>query len=109
VQAEADAIASVPDRLRTAIRTYLRQAQSDTSTQRDRIRRHVSGRLAAAIADLEHVKARVRALSPQSTLDRGYAVVRTAGGRVVRDPVEALGPLRIRVARGEFGAIAENA
>jgi len=109
VQAEADAIASVPDRLRTAMRTYLRQAQSDTSTQRDRIRRHVSGRLAAAIADLEHVKARVRALSPQSTLDRGYAVVRTASGLVVRDPVEALGPLRIRVARGEFGAIAENA
>src|SRR6478672_8505102 len=109
VQAEADAIASVPDRLRTAMRTYLRQAQSDTSTQRDRIRRHVSGRLAAAIADLEHVKARVRALSPQSTLDRGYAVVRTASGRVVRDPVEALGPLRIRVARGEFGAIAEDA
>jgi exodeoxyribonuclease VII large subunit len=109
VQAEADAIASVPDRLRTAMRTYLRQAQSDTSMQRDRIRRHVSGRLAAAIADLEHVKARVRALSPQSTLDRGYAVVRTASGLVVRDPVEALGPLRIRVARGEFGAIAENA
>jgi exodeoxyribonuclease VII large subunit len=89
--------------------TYLRQAGSDNAAQRDRIRRYVAGRLAAAIADLEHVKARVRALSPQSTLDRGYAVVRTASGRVVRDPTEAHGPLRIRVARGEFGAITDTA
>ncbi len=31
------------------------------------------------------------------------------GGRVVRDPAEALGALRIRVARGEFGAITDTA
>jgi exodeoxyribonuclease VII large subunit len=109
VQAETEAVASVPDRLRSAMRGYLAQARSDTSAQRDRIRRHVTARLAAAVADLDHVQARVRALSPQSTLDRGYAVVRTAGGRVVRDPAEAHGSLRIRVARGEFGAITDTA
>ena len=47
---------------------------------------------------------RVRALSPQSTLDRGYAVVQRTDGPVVRDPDEATGRLRIRVARGEFEA-----
>ena len=109
VQAETEGVASVPDRLRSAMRGNLAQARSDTSAQRDRIRRHVTARLAAAVADLDHVKARVRALSPQSTLDRGYAVVRTAGGQVVRDPAEAHGSLRIRVARGEFGAITDTA
>ncbi|MGV1007779.1 MAG: exodeoxyribonuclease VII large subunit [Dermatophilaceae bacterium] len=52
-----------------------------------------------------HLRAHVRTLSPQSTLDRGYAVVRHPDGRVVRDsrevtPDEQLGVL---VSRGEFG------
>jgi exodeoxyribonuclease VII large subunit len=58
----------------------------------------------------------VRALSPQKTLDRGYAVVELAGKRagqsgtaghaVVRRPAEAPAgaPLSIRVAEGRFGA-----
>jgi exodeoxyribonuclease VII large subunit len=108
VRADTELIRAVPDRLRSAVRTYLRQAESELSAHRDRIRRQVAARLAGAVADIEHVRARVRALSPQSTLDRGYAVVRTADGSVVRDPVEARGPLRIRVARGEFGAIPET-
>jgi exodeoxyribonuclease VII large subunit len=58
--------------------------------------------------DLEHTRARVLALSPQATLDRGYAVVQTADGAVVRDPAEvALGErLRVRVAKGELAATA---
>lgn len=53
-----------------------------------------------------HLRAQARALSPQSTLDRGYAVVTTAADTVVTDPAD-LTPdevLRIRVARGDFGA-----
>jgi exodeoxyribonuclease VII large subunit len=60
----------------------------------------------AARADLAHVRARVRALSPQATLERGYAVVRTEAGTLVRAPLDAIGPLRVRVADGEFGAVA---
>jgi exodeoxyribonuclease VII large subunit len=60
----------------------------------------------AGRADLDHVRARVRALSPQATLDRGYAVVRRADGVVVREPADATGTLRVRVARGEFDATA---
>jgi exodeoxyribonuclease VII large subunit len=51
------------------------------------------------------VRARVRALSPQATLERGYAVVRRTDGGVVRAPADATGPLRVRVAGGEFGAV----
>ena len=46
------------------------------------------------------------ALSPQATLDRGYAVVQHADGSVVRDPgdVALTEQLRIRVAAGELQA-----
>ncbi len=55
---------------------------------------------------VDHLRVQARTLSPQSTLDRGYAVVQQVGGGVVTDP-EALAPeelLRVRVARGDFGA-----
>ena len=71
---------------------------------RDRSRRRTRSVVEAAAVDLDHVRARIRALSPQSTLDRGYAVVQRGDGLVVRDPDEATGPLHIRVARGEFEA-----
>ncbi len=51
-----------------------------------RAREQVRHRLDQAASDLDHTRARVRALSPQATLDRGYAVVTDADGRVVRAP-----------------------
>ncbi len=65
-----------------------------------------ASRLEHAAADLEHTRARVVALSPQATLDRGYAVVQRADGAVVRDPDEVvLGEtMRIRLAGGELKA-----
>jgi exodeoxyribonuclease VII large subunit len=56
--------------------------------------------------DLEHLTARVRALSPAATLDRGYAIVTNEVGEIVRD-ASTLSPgefIRIRVARGAFQA-----
>jgi exodeoxyribonuclease VII large subunit len=51
-----------------------------------------------------HLRTQVLALSPQQTLERGYAVVQHADGRVVtdREDVEADELLRVRVARGDF-------
>ncbi|WP_431813734.1 exodeoxyribonuclease VII large subunit [Kocuria sp. cx-455] len=51
------------------------------------------------------MRARVRALSPQQTLDRGYAVVQTKDGHVVTDAhtVETEQPLAVRLASGELG------
>ncbi len=50
--------------------------------------------------------ARLTALSPQLTLDRGFAVVRTAAGQVVVDPTQLnTSAVDIRVARGSFKAM----
>ena len=51
----------------------------------------------------------LRALSPQRTLERGYAVVQLADGRAVRSPsdVAAGDHVRVRVSDGEFGATAD--
>ena len=48
-------------------------------------RRGLGHRLDRAADDLEHRLARIRALSPLATLQRGYAVVQTAAGAVVTD------------------------
>lgn len=55
---------------------------------------------------LAHLRAQVRALSPQKTLDRGYAVVQLEDRTIVRTPeqVSPGTPLKIRVAGGDFTA-----
>jgi exodeoxyribonuclease VII large subunit len=55
---------------------------------------------------LEHTLARVRALSPLATLERGYAVVQRGDGVVVRSAgdVAAGDALDIRVANGRLAA-----
>jgi exodeoxyribonuclease VII large subunit len=57
---------------------------------------------------LELLGGRLRSLSPQATLDRGYAIVR-AGDAIVRAPAAVASGDRIRVivAEGEFGARVE--
>ena len=71
---------------------------------RDRASRCFSAQLDHAATDLSHTLARVVALSPQATLDRGYAVVQRKDGAVVRDADEVvLGEaLRVRLAKGEL-------
>jgi exodeoxyribonuclease VII large subunit len=73
---------------------------------RDRSIRSFQGRLAIAQEELQQVTARVRALSPQATLDRGYAVVQLADGSIARESAALKGgeKLRIRLAQGETSA-----
>ncbi|MER7533221.1 exodeoxyribonuclease VII large subunit [Streptomyces sp. NPDC097704] len=69
-----------------------------------RSRRVLGHLLDRADSELSHTRARVRALSPAATLERGYAVLQRADGAVVRSPGE-VGEgeeLRARVAEGEF-------
>jgi exodeoxyribonuclease VII large subunit len=72
---------------------------------RHRSRDRMSSRVVRAEDEVRHLGARVRSLSPQSTLERGYAVVQHRDGRVVvsRDEVRRDELLRVRVARGDFG------
>jgi exodeoxyribonuclease VII large subunit len=62
-------------------------------------------------AALAEAAAALGALGPQATLERGYGIVRRAADdAIVRDPTEvsAGSRLRIRVARGEFPATADE-
>jgi exodeoxyribonuclease VII large subunit len=74
---------------------------------RDRSIRSFQGRLAIAQEELQQVTARVRALSPQATLDRGYAVVQLADGSIARESAALKDgeKLRIRLAQGETSAM----
>jgi len=72
----------------------------------------VPARVALASGQLAAAGAALGALGPGATLERGYAIVRRErDGAIVRDPAEArpATALRIRVARGEFGAVAQQA
>ena len=109
LRAESALMAGLPERMRSALQGRIAREGADVAALRERARRRARTVVEAAASDLEHVRARVRALSPQSTLDRGYAVVQRGDGAVVRDPDEASGRLRIRVARGEFDADAVRA
>ncbi|MFV0633851.1 exodeoxyribonuclease VII large subunit [Demequina sp.] len=62
--------------------------------------------LTAADAHTRQLAASLRALSPQGTLERGYAIMRDGDGSVVRDP-STLAPqdaVHVRVASGEVDA-----
>jgi exodeoxyribonuclease VII large subunit len=106
LEREAELMAGLPERLRGTVRARLTRESDETRAWRARSRQRIAGLLDGARTDLEHVRARVRALSPQATLERGYAVVRRTDGTIVRAPADAVGPLRVRVAAGEFDAAA---
>jgi exodeoxyribonuclease VII large subunit len=87
------------------------------TTRRDEIKgwRDRSVRSFASILEIEKkelkgVKDHLRSLSPQSTMDRGYAVVQLEDGAIVRDAtkVKAGVRLRIRLAKGETRAIVDT-
>jgi exodeoxyribonuclease VII large subunit len=83
------------------------QREAEVSQLRDRALRSVDQRLRRADDDLRHTVARLRALSPAATLQRGYAIVQRADGHVVRaaDEVKIDDQLRVRLAEGELRAI----
>ncbi|MEU8608124.1 exodeoxyribonuclease VII large subunit [Actinoplanes sp. NPDC048791] len=82
------------------------QRAADVTGLRDRATRSLDQRLRRADDDLRHTLARLRALSPRATLERGYAIVQRADGHVVRaaGEVEAGDVLRVRLADGELRA-----
>ena len=73
---------------------------------RDRSHRSFASILEIEKKELRGVRDHLRSLSPQSTMDRGYAVVQFEDGSIVRDASKAKAGtrLRIRVAKGETSA-----
>jgi exodeoxyribonuclease VII large subunit len=73
---------------------------------RDRSHRGFKALLDIEKKEIKGVIAHLRSLSPQSTMDRGYAVVQSDDGKIVRDAtkLKAGSVLRIRAAKGEAKA-----
>jgi exodeoxyribonuclease VII large subunit len=74
----------------------------DLESTRERSRRATLGAIAQAAAGVATLRSQIAALSPQATLDRGYAVLQRADGSIARDATD-LGAgehLTGRLARG---------
>jgi exodeoxyribonuclease VII large subunit len=86
------------------------QRAADVEQLRDRATRSLDHRLRRADDDLRHTLARLRALSPAATLERGYAIVQREDGHVVRaaDEVKTDDLLRVRLAEGELKAMVQE-
>ncbi|GAA4357515.1 exodeoxyribonuclease VII large subunit [Angustibacter luteus] len=106
-QATLSALRSRPVLANPEVLVDVRLDEVESAVQR--ARRALGGRLDRAGDAVRHLAVQVRSLSPQATLDRGYAVVQRADGVVVRSPDEvATGDaLRLRVAAGEIAATAD--
>jgi len=80
--------------------------KDDLSALRDRSHRGFKALLDIEKKEIKGVIAHLRSLSPQSTMDRGYAVVQSDDGKIVRDATKLKvgSVLRIRAAKGEAKA-----
>ncbi len=87
---------------------YLIQRTDDLTRALGELRDDLDYKLDKQSTDLSNKKNLLRSLSPQSTLDRGYAVVRDADGKVITDPKMAKTGtlLKLRVAKGDLDATA---
>lgn len=103
---QSDALAAMRARPVLARPETMLEARSEVvANLTHRMRSRVDSRLERSTDDLEHLRARLRALSPQSTLDRGYAIVTdTETGAVLRDAAEAGEAIEVRLAAGSLRA-----
>ncbi|HEV2889571.1 MAG TPA: exodeoxyribonuclease VII large subunit [Frankiaceae bacterium] len=86
----------------------LTRLDSEVTALAERARRVLATCLTQHERDVAAALARVAALSPKATLDRGYAVVQRSDGSVVRTPPEPGADLLVRVAEGTFSATASG-
>jgi exodeoxyribonuclease VII large subunit len=83
--------------------------EQEVRAMRDRARRVLGSALDRAGDNLAHTRARVTALSPAATLERGYAVLQRPDGQVVRRSADVApgDPLRARLAEGELAVVVQ--
>lgn len=109
-QEQHDLVGSLRLRGRRMVEGQLEREHLRIADSRTRMRARIRQAIEARVSDIAHLGARVRALSPAATLDRGYAIVLDPAGQVVRQaelvPDGML--LQVRVADGGFRARRED-
>jgi len=88
---------------------YLNQRSDDLVRAIADLRDRMDYRIERYSQELSASASLLRSLSPQSTLDRGYSVVRSEDGSVITDPNQAASgaELNITLAKGEIKATAK--
>jgi exodeoxyribonuclease VII large subunit len=89
--------------LQRSVRRSLERERQRLVLARTRLDRAPTLMLERKRASLEHAHGRLRALSPRSTLARGYAIVRSAEGIVMSPPTTGA-HVDVELADGAFGA-----
>lgn len=89
---------------------FIDEQGQELEREREGLRAAISLALERATNDLLSKTQVLRSLSPQSTLDRGYSVVRDPEGHLITDAtkVQVGQKLKIRLAKGEIAATAEK-
>ncbi|MDO5644329.1 MAG: exodeoxyribonuclease VII large subunit [Dermabacter sp.] len=133
IAAEHDQLDVARSRIRSALRTRLEREESGLASLRSRpafaephtmLIRHrqevhaalamsrtlIHARLDRGRDDIRHLTSQARALSPLSTLKRGYAVVQTSEGTIITAPDNAPAgtALSIRLAGGRLDATSDG-
>jgi exodeoxyribonuclease VII large subunit len=72
------------------------------------VRRDINRLVAAETDRIGHLSARLTTLGPAATLDRGYAVVQTAAGTILRTTADAPAGTRLRVRVADGAVIATS-
>lgn len=103
--AEGDALATIRSRPVVARPASLIDAhRAEVTDLRRRAHTHTDHRLSRAADEVGHHLARVRALSPLATLERGYAVLETPDGKVVTAVTDTPETFSVRLADGHVDA-----
>jgi len=86
----------------SGMRPDTRAARADIASQQHRLGSSLRHQLARQRHSLDALAAQLELLNPQRTLERGYAIVRDAAGRVLRSPaqIKVHEALTVRLAEG---------
>lgn len=99
-------IGDLRNRMRRALSAQLELQSVKLQETRKRMQQQLTHLINAERQKIEHLRTQVRSLSPAATMDRGYAIVLTVSGEIVRDEhqVNVGDQIEIRLAQGQLTA-----
>ena len=94
------------NRARVSVANQFEREATQIRDHRRRMTTVISHIVERSAAQVAHLAAQVRSLSPAATLDRGYAIVLAGDGSIVRDESQVKDEqiVDIRLAKGRFAA-----